>query len=69
MSILISQNFYLNQGAGNDAQPLTHPRIGWSSVLTSTNIAGPAGEDGFPITSLLIDQTTEMYKPSTSGAF
>lgn len=68
MSILISQNFYIDQGAGNAAQPLSHPRIGWDSLITASNITGPVGEVSFEIGGLAIDQTNEMYKPSTSNA-
>jgi len=68
MSILISQNFYLDQGAGSNVQPLTHTRIGYLNIITKDNITGPVGVDAFPIAGLVNDQTTEIYKPSTSNA-
>ncbi len=68
MSILISQDLYLTQEASNTIWPLTHARIGYKNLITKDNISGPAGEDNFPIESMALKITTEMYKPSTANA-
>ena len=64
MSVFISQNLYLT----STVEPLTHARIGYKSLLTSTNITASAAVSGFPVNNCLIDQTYEFYKPDVTDS-
>lgn len=68
MSVTITEEFAISAALDNNVLPLTHTRIGYKNLITKDNITGPAGEDTFPIAGMALDQTTEIYKPSTSNA-
>lgn len=61
MSIYISSSLVLNPLLAD--QPLTHARIGWKSIATTSNLTGTAGDTGFPLTSAINPATFERYKP------
>ena len=50
------------------AQPLTHTRIGWQSILTTLNISGTDGLSGYPIINIANPATYERYRPNASTA-
>ena len=50
------------------AQPLTHARIGWLNIITSSGLTGTDGLSGFPLSSILNPATYERYKPNASTA-
>lgn len=62
--IHITQNLFLTANSGT-IQPLTHARIGYQNLLTSTNIGGTSGIAPHYLTNIVIDQTFETYKPDT----
>ena len=61
MSVFIESGF-------NPTTPLTHARIGYQSLLTSSNITASAAVSGFPVNNCLIDQTYEFYKPDVTDS-
>lgn len=61
MSIYISSALVL---APSLEFPLTHARIGWQSIATTTNISGTAGLANYPLTNIVNPATFERYKPS-----
>ena len=65
----VATNITFSTIAGySPATPLTNARIGYQSLLTSSNITASAAVSGFPANNCLIDQTYEFYKPDVTDS-
>lgn len=65
MSIYISSSLVTSEFL---SQPLTHARIGWQSIITTSNISGTSGVTGYPVSNVANPATYERYKPDSTTA-
>jgi len=64
MSVIITSGFLL----ADKTYPLTHARIGYDSILTTSNISGTTAEDNYPLSAIVNPATYERYTPTSIPA-
>lgn len=60
MSVYLSESLVLSEAL---SVPLNHARIGYKSIITVGGLTGTEGQESFPLSNILVDQTFEKYKP------
>ncbi len=67
MSLVISQNFVLNDSTPEFPVTLDHPVIGWHNVVTSTNVVANSADPDFPASNLANPATHLDWRADATG--
>lgn len=66
MSVIISSA--ITTSTPDAAVPLSHARILWKNLITSSTLSGTAGQTDFPLSAIINPATYERYKPASMPA-
>ena len=68
MGIVISDSISINGNPSVPPFPLNHPRIGYKSIATTSNVTASTAAAGFPASGAVNSLTYESWRPETLPA-